>query len=121
MKSTKELNEKLLKFAGITFVKRRLAHHLYVSGYYLDGKIIRKTCPDLVHELDLQKKYLWPTLKKLGYTIDLTIYYCEGYSVHLTHPYKKSVVYEHAESLALDFALAVEKLIDSLNKDKGEK
>jgi hypothetical protein len=117
---TKALNEKLLNFAGVRFEKHQLAHHLFSSGYYYKGKNIRKTAPDLVHSLDTQAKYIYPKLRSLNQYNFLVveglvpfpgIYWAK--IVDSLNPHLATFLISH-ENPAVAFALACEKLIDSL-------
>jgi hypothetical protein len=117
----KSLNEKLLEFVGLEYKNQQLIHHLFACGYYLDGKLIRKTCPDLVNELGMQSKYLYPKL------IELKCYVFKGlvkpinedYYWVVTIHYNGTRIMEEHKSEALAFALACERLIYELEKENG--
>lgn len=117
--NTKEINEKLMKFCGIEYKKSETIFGdklvAYSSGYYWRGKFIRKTCPDLVHDYDVQRKYLHKELSRRG------IYF--QYNSEIS----KAVIYTNKIGVSLffdridkeftvAFALAVEKLIDEVKK-----
>jgi hypothetical protein len=124
MVDTKALNEKLMKFCGIEYGKADKfvsLPSLWCYGYYLNGKRIRRTCPDLVHELDAQKKYIHPKLSHDEYELSLI----SGKINKTTNPLwtntvsifdiKRNIVFsDRNDNMALAFALAVEKLIDSM-------
>jgi len=64
----KELNNKLLKFAGIIIKEYSIRFggpptpH---SGYYLNDKYLGRDPIDLVNDSNLQQKYLYPKLIEL--------------------------------------------------------
>jgi hypothetical protein len=116
--STKELNDKLLKFAGIEFQRHDTIYgniKMPFNGYFLNGKHIRKTAPDLVHDANAQIKYLYPKLKIINKTNGF-----KDWTVSLNFGIGKIPCFigeSKTESLAL--ALAVEKYIDSLEQKHG--
>lgn len=112
---TKELNDKLLKFAGIEFQKHEPIYgniKLPFSGYFLNGKCIRKTAPDLVHDLNAQQKYLYPKLKGKDWSI--IAYQRGGFGAYADYPHFGV----NANSASLAFALVCEKYIDSLSNNE---
>jgi hypothetical protein len=117
MTDFKALNEKLMKFCGIECGKADKfvsIPSLWGYGYYLNGKRIRRTCPDLVHELDAQKKYIHPKLDlyhiQKNYLVSPRMWNIDLYEIGGEVRFSG---YNESESLA--FVLAVEKLIDSMD------
>ena len=121
--NVKALNEKLLRFAGLTFenyfcekpytisipdnVKK--TYTSYFIGYKKDGKPIgRKTPLDLVHSLDAQSKWLYPKLD----TIEITKGRNLPWVVNLESPHVSG---EHNDP-AVAFALACEEYIDRIKE-----
>lgn len=121
---TKKLNEKLLKLAGIEFKEydyvvpikdilgrisqTRKAHF---RGYVKDGKSINRSAYlDLVRDLNAQAKWIYPILA--GKTITKSNYY-KGWHTGINTD-KLFGAGGNGETEPLSFALACEKLIDSL-------
>ncbi len=133
---TKILNKKLMDFVGLEFRKFEVKYGgtpIPFSGYYFKNKYVRKTCPDLVHELDTQLKYLWPRLRELGFMIRYQyselrdndtgkiLYDWTYYSSIFDMSYKNGLKNHRFDAInpdspALACALAVEKLIDCLDE-----
>lgn len=113
-----KLNENLLKFAGFTSKKHpsgnwlmwyeELSNHKRI---YYDNKP-----PDLVNSLDAQAKWIYPKLQKIGYTISLNMYECSGCSCDIANIITNIKLTTYDNNLSVSFALAVEKLIDSMEK-----
>jgi len=125
---TKALNEKLLKFVGLVFEKHYIkfskteCESISTTGYYFNGKFIRKSAPDLVHDLNAQAKYIYPKLAERKLRIEFRKDFDE-FNGHLFSCYwtifdGMSIVGngEDMDNPALAFALAVEKLIDRMEK-----
>ncbi len=117
---TNKLNEKLASFAGFKipinkFDNKPFPHSKYSADLWENpnGEIIREL-PDLVNNLNNQEKWIYPKLKALDCEVHKE-FKKDWWNVKLSHEY---FYHGYAEYEALAFALAVEKLIDSLNKDK---
>jgi hypothetical protein len=135
--NTQALNEKLLKFARLKFKTHFIRFggvSTPYSGYYLNNKFVRRTKPDLVHNLNYQYKYLWPKLRKLGFMIRYQYsqlrdndtaklisgwtYYCEIYDISYKRGLNNFQYWAiNRDNPALACALAIEKLIDNMEKE----
>jgi hypothetical protein len=126
---TKALNEKIAKWIGFKFVN--------IKNHYDDGSTfngwksplinknpysytLRPELPDLVNSLDAQAKWIWPELTLYGYAIEINVdifgkIWCSLILVMNNY----STIQHTDKNAALAFALAVEKLIDSLDKDNN--
>lgn len=115
----KKLNEKLLKFAG--FYKKEWISEIlwhYPTDYGADVKFKE---PNLVKCLELQTKYLYPKLKENQcYVTKKYNYETDDYAVFIYRLSKPPIESVGQKSEALAFALAVEKLINSLEKKDGK-
>ncbi len=112
--NTKELNYKLLKFAGFTFknkiIKNGTGVHINICQFP-NGK--SGYAPDLINSLDNQGKWLIPKIKDLKYYAFWIVQLEDGdYWDYNLDTYKHLYSGRAKNSTALAFALAVEKLID---------
>lgn len=121
--NTKELNEKLLKFAGIEYLTYEYKFGgagMPYSGWYLNGKRIRQTAPDLVHDANAQIKYLYSAIKNLPESrFGDTSFGIEWQSETNNYFAYIKIFNEYNafdENPAIAFALACEKYIDGLIK-----
>lgn len=121
--NTKELNEKLLKFAGIEF---QTHEHVYdnikfpYSGWYLNGKRIRQTAPDLVHDANAQIKYLYSAIKNLPESRFGDTSFGIGWQSETNNYFAYIKIFNEYnafdENPAIAFAFACGKCIDGLIK-----
>jgi hypothetical protein len=116
------LNEKLLKFAGITVgfkqISKDATNQLHKVWTFPDGTeyFNEPGMPDLVNDANKQIKWLYPKIISMNYAI---------YIKHLIHSraniFRVEISDQHSiiatdESPTMAFALCCEKLIDSLEK-----
>jgi hypothetical protein len=130
--NTDKLNEKLLNFAGF---EQKPGDGNYWGKKDEDWGIPYNRMPDLVNSLDLQQQSIWPKLRELGYMIryqyselrdndtgikisDWT-YTCWIYDISRRHDriFRNHEFWSmNKENPALACALAVEQLIETLEK-----
>ncbi|MFA5299289.1 MAG: hypothetical protein WC389_13955 [Lutibacter sp.] len=122
--NTKELNEKLLKFAGfIKILKPEWSQNdnKNLRWIYPNGQKY-STHPNLITSLDLQAKWIYPKIAEAQLEIQLH----KDWDIQWrNHPYVCQIIKsshyqvgygEDNDSMSIAFALAVEKYIDGLNK-----
>ncbi len=113
-----KLNEKLLKFAGFTYKEKLLPKGKSYKSWELPKDYFGTTIPDLVNSLDAQSKWLMPKLQNEGYCITMDAFDRNGFGVEIMNIItRRTIRIRSHESFSLAVALAVEKLIDSMDKE----